>query len=165
MQLLKKLKKDNKGFTLVEIIVVLVILAVLAAFTIPTMIGFVDDAKGKALIAEAREVYVASQAIVTEYVASDKTISATAIDSEVVAPTTATGASKQMKTYLDKDLTISSIALTKAADSPKPADDASAWLVTFDGTTAKVTEVYYVKDGYSITISEPSGTTSVAKLP
>lgn len=46
---------------------VLVILAILAAFTIPTMLGFVADARGKAYIAEAREVYVAAQATVTEY--------------------------------------------------------------------------------------------------
>ncbi|OFV70167.1 prepilin-type N-terminal cleavage/methylation domain-containing protein [Acetobacterium wieringae] len=58
----------KKGFTLVEIIVVLVVLAILAAFIIPTMLGFVADAKGKAYIAEAREVYVAAQAVATEYI-------------------------------------------------------------------------------------------------
>lgn len=62
----KKLKKNKKGFTLVEIIVVLVILAILAAIAIPTMLGFVNDAKGKAYIAEARTAYVAAQAIATE---------------------------------------------------------------------------------------------------
>jgi type IV pilus assembly protein PilA len=61
--------KEQHGFTLVEIIVVLVVLAILAAFTIPTMLGFVADAKGKAYIAEAREVYVAAQAVATEYIA------------------------------------------------------------------------------------------------
>ncbi|MEA4807044.1 prepilin-type N-terminal cleavage/methylation domain-containing protein [Acetobacterium wieringae] len=63
----KSVIKEEQGFTLVEIIVVLVVLAILAAFTIPTMLGFVADAKGKAYIAEAREVYVAAQATVTEY--------------------------------------------------------------------------------------------------
>lgn len=57
----------EKGFTLVEIIVALVVLAILAAFAIPTMLGFIGDAKGKAYIAEAREVYVAAQAVATEY--------------------------------------------------------------------------------------------------
>ncbi|MEG2285990.1 MAG: prepilin-type N-terminal cleavage/methylation domain-containing protein [Eubacterium sp.] len=66
MMSLKKSLKNNKGFTLVELIVVLVILAILAAFTIPAMLGFVEDAKGKAAIAEAREVYVAAQATSTE---------------------------------------------------------------------------------------------------
>lgn len=65
-----KKNKNKKGFTLVEIIVVLVILAVLAAAAIPTMLGFVEDAKGKAEIANARAAYVAAQSIVTEEYAS-----------------------------------------------------------------------------------------------
>ncbi|GFZ24779.1 hypothetical protein CMETHOX_27020 [Lacrimispora indolis] len=65
-QRLKNSLQSRSGFTLVELIVVLVILAILAAFTIPAMLGFVEDAKGKAAIAEAREVYLAAQAIATE---------------------------------------------------------------------------------------------------
>lgn len=63
---MRKICKNKKGFTLIEIIVVLVILAILAAALIPSMIGFVNDARGKALIAEARTVYIAGQAILTE---------------------------------------------------------------------------------------------------
>lgn len=70
-QRLKARTKSEQGFTLVELIVVLVILAILAAFTIPAMLGFVEDAKGKAAIAEAREVYVAAQAAATEYYGSN----------------------------------------------------------------------------------------------
>lgn len=72
MELINRIRKSRKGFTLVEIIVVLVILAILAAFTIPTMLGFVNDAKDKAYLAEAREIYVAAQASATEEVASSK---------------------------------------------------------------------------------------------
>lgn len=63
---LKNSIRSRSGFTLVELIVVLVILAILAAFTIPAMLGFVEDAKGKTAIAEAREVYLAAQTIATE---------------------------------------------------------------------------------------------------
>lgn len=66
IQMINKLKKNQKGFTLVELIVVLVILAILAAFTIPAMLGFVNDAKGKALVSQTREVYMAYQAALTD---------------------------------------------------------------------------------------------------
>lgn len=50
-ELLKKLQKksNKKGFTLVEIIVVLVILAILAAIAVPSVLGYVNEAKSKAL--------------------------------------------------------------------------------------------------------------------
>lgn len=53
----------KKGFTLVEIIVVLVILAVLAAVTIPSMQGFITDAKEKTAMAEARLVMLAAKTV------------------------------------------------------------------------------------------------------
>lgn len=72
-KVMKKNKKNEKGFTLVEIIVVLVILAILAAAAIPTMLGFVEDAKGKTEVANARAAYVASQTIATEKYATGST--------------------------------------------------------------------------------------------
>lgn len=38
---------NKKGFTLIEVIVVLVILAILAAFTIPTMFGYISSSQEK----------------------------------------------------------------------------------------------------------------------
>jgi type IV pilus assembly protein PilA len=53
--------RNKKGFTLVEIIVVLVILAIIAAAGIPSLIGFIGDARARAFVAEARTVYMAAQ--------------------------------------------------------------------------------------------------------
>ncbi|WP_233541889.1 MULTISPECIES: prepilin-type N-terminal cleavage/methylation domain-containing protein [Coprobacillaceae] len=53
--------KDRKGFTLVEIIVVLVILAILAAIAIPSVMGYVDEAKKSQYIQEARSIYLVVQ--------------------------------------------------------------------------------------------------------
>ena len=43
----KKHNLTNKGFTLVELIVVLVILAILAAILVPTLTGYIREAKIK----------------------------------------------------------------------------------------------------------------------
>jgi prepilin-type N-terminal cleavage/methylation domain-containing protein len=45
MQMLKKYLKNNKGFTLVEVIVVAVIVLVLAAVAIPLYTGYVKDSR------------------------------------------------------------------------------------------------------------------------
>lgn len=68
-KLMKKLweKKDSKkGFTLVELIVVLVILAILAAIMVPSLVGWIDKAREKQHILEARNVYLATQTVVFE---------------------------------------------------------------------------------------------------
>lgn len=150
----------KKGFTLVEIIVVLVVLAILAAFTIPTMLGFVADAKGKAYIAEARKVYVAAQAVATEY--SGQIQMTDSDPDEWYGLTNCLGSTKiairkdydpndpktdavikrdyymprvqsslQMYRYLDKDIKISKLDLTKAKpDINSLAAGESAWTVT-----------------------------------
>lgn len=64
--MLKKLKNDKKGFTLVELIVVLVILAILAALLVPALTGYIDKAKEKAIIAETRSVVMAGQTLADE---------------------------------------------------------------------------------------------------
>lgn len=54
-----------------EIIVVLVIIAILAAIAIPTMLGFVNEARQSEYIAEGRTAYVAAQTIATREFALD----------------------------------------------------------------------------------------------
>lgn len=60
-------KKNNiKGFTLVELIVVMVILAILAGLLVPSLIGYIDKANEKKVIADARQLYVSAQTAITE---------------------------------------------------------------------------------------------------
>lgn len=66
--------KKTSGFTLVELIVVLVILATLAALLVPSLAGYIDKARQNAVIAKARAVLVASQAVVTEAYADGKLV-------------------------------------------------------------------------------------------
>lgn len=166
MELLNKIRKSRKGFTLVEIIVVLVILAILAAFTIPAMLGFVGDAKKKAAIAEQREVYVAAQAIVTERFAKDKPadlltafdIAALPTGTNIVevpnlssvrayaASTKGTGVASQMKNYLSGDIAIAK----KATDTT-----GAIWTVKID-KDGYVKEVTYTRDGIVLEPLKPS---------
>ena len=60
------MKKNNKGFTLVELIVVLVILAILAAILVPALLGYIDKARQGQYAEEAHSVMVAAQAYETE---------------------------------------------------------------------------------------------------
>ena len=63
---MKKLRKNDKGFTLVELIVVLVILALLAAILVPALLGYIDKAKKEKNYQAAQEVHTAVQALATE---------------------------------------------------------------------------------------------------
>lgn len=64
--------RNKHGFTLVEIIVVLVILAILAAVAIPSVLGYVDEAKKAGIIQEAHGIYEAAQIAATKCYATDK---------------------------------------------------------------------------------------------
>lgn len=114
--------KNKKGFTLVEIIVVLVIIAILAAATVPTMLGFVDKAKKSEETANARSVFLASQAIATENFASDSAFTAFSDDD---------------KTEIINLSGHSGITITTA---------------TLDATAKTVTKVVYTTSKYTVTI-------------
>lgn len=58
---LKNRKANRKGFTLVELIVVLVILAILAAILVPALLGYIDRAREKQDILNAKACLEAAQ--------------------------------------------------------------------------------------------------------
>lgn len=158
IQLINKLKKNQKGFTLVELIVVLVILAILAAFTIPAMLGFVNDARAKALVSQTREIYMAYQAAITDVTngkgvgTTEVTFSAdkTNINPNVTADGTNNKIQKSAMSKLDKDVT------NYSDDNPVALDKLKYKVKAKD---ASVTEVQLTNGDYTITLKPGTGDT------
>jgi len=132
----KRIVRNKKGFTLIEIIVVLVIIAILVAAAIPAMIGFVDDARGKAYASEARVGLVAAQAVVTELVTSGANTSPTS-----------------------NDVTTNPTFVRMTSDVTGGATAFSG--IVIDAANSRVTGIVYDSGTYTITIS--GGTTTVVK--
>ena len=70
------IKLSKKGFTLVELIVVLVILAILAAVLTPTLTGYIEQAKSKKDLRNAKALMEATQAAFVELYAINPDVQA-----------------------------------------------------------------------------------------
>ena len=68
---MRKFRKDQKGFTLVELIVVLVILAILAAMLVPALLGYIDRARAGKYNEEVHSIYTAAQVVADEAYANN----------------------------------------------------------------------------------------------
>jgi type IV pilus assembly protein PilA len=65
-KLLSQLKRGNRGYTLIEILVVVAILGVLAVVAVPNVIALSDDGEAEAKQAEAHNLQLVVQVMMTE---------------------------------------------------------------------------------------------------
>ncbi len=56
-------KASDKGFTLVELLVILIILAILSALLVPTLMGYIDEARAKKYLPNAKTALEAAQSM------------------------------------------------------------------------------------------------------
>lgn len=77
IQKMRNARQNKKGFTLTEMIVVLVIIVILIALLVPTLVGYIDKAKEKSVMAEGKMVLTAAQTIISEKYAKNETTGAT----------------------------------------------------------------------------------------
>ena len=74
---------DNKGFSLVELIVVIAIMVILIAILVPNITGYINKSRTVANSAAAKTVYDAAYAYQTELIGKNK--AATSIDADFLA--------------------------------------------------------------------------------
>ena len=84
MKKVRENKTDNKGFTLVELIIVIAIIAMLIAMIAPNLTSFLDTASETTMNANAKTAYTSANAWVTQQRVAGVALSGTTDDKPVL---------------------------------------------------------------------------------
>ena len=139
---MKRKTNKDKGFTLVELIVVLVILAILAAILVPALLGYIDRAKEKQYVLNAKSALTATQAELSSIYGEDSHTPKADLASRasVIKNTADVPGAFYIKCELVDD--------TKTTDGNW--NNASTWTAAVSTNHSKytVSEAVYVEKGY-----------------
>ena len=67
LQNLRRMRENEEGFTLIELMVVVLIIAILIAIAIPTFLGAQDRARDRAAQSDLRNAFTAAKSIATDF--------------------------------------------------------------------------------------------------
>lgn len=151
---------NQRGFSLLELLIVLVMLTLTILLVAFSVIGQIDEARGKTLVSQARAVHVAAQAVILESKAAAEVIE----DEEYMAGLTGTvnrvtqpvqtQLSQRMNTLLAPDVILS--------DTPSE-EAACVSFVVRDGAIESMTyEALLNGRHYAVTIAD--GETTVERI-
>lgn len=74
---MKSLKNNNKGFTLIEIVIVIVIIAILAAMLVPSLLKWIDNAKQKSAISAGSSIKTSIESVIADDYANGTAVPST----------------------------------------------------------------------------------------
>lgn len=145
MKLMERLKKDKKGFTLVELIVVIVIIGILLAILVPGMFKYIQKAKDKQILVDARTAYLDIQ------MAAQEAYGANGI----------TGADVEKAFEAQLQNVDNEIKVTVTADNAKPVtvtvnipENGKLSFVDIDSNTGQVNAMTYVQGNRQIVMKD-----------
>lgn len=151
--------KEQKGFTLVEMIVVLVIIAILAAITIPALLKYIDKAKDKQLVINARTAYLAAETAASEAYAAgyndDGSFEFTQDVKKVTAPATLTNEEKVQNNATNLTGITAKYKCTVTTDGTWKVQKVKFESKSSDGTKVVKTAELDVTSGSDWTVTTP----------
>ena len=162
---MNKKNTNNKGFTLVELIVVLVILAILAAILVPALLGYIDRAREKQYVLNAKSYLTATQAEFSSLYGEGKKPSAMTGTRLTTVQNTADAPADTFIAFVGKD------AVTDANKSSAISSNHSAYTVlgayySYQGVNMVYDGTAWNKvDSYSVpSIPDPADATKTLEL-
>ncbi|WP_178019888.1 prepilin-type N-terminal cleavage/methylation domain-containing protein [uncultured Paenibacillus sp.] len=145
IQRFQRMRKEEKGITLVELLAVIVIIGVIAAIAVPLITGLLDDTKANARSATANQLYEAAR--LRSITKNNGEISGTHTLAQLVAD-------KYIQSGLTDPKSGKALAETTTIDFSKLSSGALVTLVVTDGDTIYFTATA-LKDGKPGSTTKP----------